>query len=65
MTQIIVEILCGIFVIHLDSEDTQTIHPGHKTWKDRFTSSGHTDKEGMTLGLSEHAVYTQNVLLCQ
>jgi len=48
--------------VNLDLENSETVHPGNKSGKSCLASTRHSNKEKVTLGLSEDPVNPEHMI---
>lgn len=62
MTKIFVKVLGHVLVVNLDLEDREPVHPSNESGESRFTGTGNSDEQKMSLRLPEDPVNPKNVI---
>ena len=62
MTEVFVKVLSQVFVVDLDLENREAVHPGNESGESRFAGTGNSDEQKMSLRLSEDPVDPKNVI---
>jgi hypothetical protein len=62
VTKIFVKVLGHVLVVNLDLEDREPVHPSNESGESRFTGTGNSDEQKMSLRLPEDPVNTKNVI---
>ncbi len=62
VTKVFVKILGHVLVVHLDLEDREPVHPRNESGESRFTGTGNSNEQKMSLRLPEDSVNPKNVI---